>query len=108
MSKFVKTLSASNGEIKTLRAESLAEEVKLEVETFLNNLKRESIQLKNKLTKLTDLAPDNKYSLRPGGDGFDAAAWIKELHQTKMDIALKEVELTQAEEIVKEWFTDED
>ena len=106
MSKFVKTLSASNDKIKQSRAQALAEEAKLEVDTFVNNLKRDVIQLKNKLAKLTDLAPDNSFSLRPGGDSFDAASWVKELHHTKMDLALKEIELEKAEDIVTEWFSD--
>ena len=67
MSKFVETLSASNQTIKEARAEMIAEETVIEVQQFVSNLKKEKLQLKNKITKLTDLAPDNSYSLRPGG-----------------------------------------
>lgn len=107
MSKFVKTLSASNQEIKEARAEMIAEETVIEVQQFVSNLKKEKLQLKNKITKLTDLAPDNSYSLRPGGKDFDAAKWVKELHQAKMDLKLKEIALAEAEGIMNEWFEDE-
>ena len=105
--KFTQTLSASNGDIKLARAQSLSEEVGLEVETFVQNLKREKIQLNNKLNSLTDLAPDNTYSLRPGGANFDAKRWVAELHKTRMDLKLKGIELAEAEAIYTEWFKTE-
>lgn len=107
MSKFVKTLSASNAEIKETRAKMLAETTVLEVESFVQGLKKEKLELYNKLANLTDLAPDNTYSLRPGSKDFDAKAWVRELHSTKMEIALKEMELEEAQSIYDEWFGDE-
>lgn len=102
--KFTSTLSASNAEIKVARAKSLSDSTVLEVESFIQNLKREKNQLANKLNNLTDLAPDNSYSLRPGSKEFDAAKWMKELHTTKMDLELKEIELKAAQDIFDEWF----
>jgi len=107
MSKFVETLSASNQEIKEARAEMIAEETVIEVQQFVSNLKKEKLQLRNKITKLTDLAPDNSYSLRPGGKDFNAAKWVQELHQAKMDLKLKDIALAEAEAIMDEWFKDE-
>ena len=104
MNKFSSTLSASNVDIKKARAEALASTTVLEVETFIQNLKRDKNELSCRLTDLTDLAPDNTYSLRPGAKNFDAGAWMKELHKTKMDIELKTIELDVAEAIYKEWF----
>jgi len=107
MSKFVTMLSASNQDIKSSRAEMIAEETIIEVNQFVSTLKKEKMLLKNKIVKLTDLAPDNTYSLRPGGKDFNATKWVQELHQTKMDLKLKEIELTEAESILTEWFTEE-
>lgn len=104
MNKFVKTLSASNADIKEARAKALGEETVIEVTTFIQNLRREKVQLSNKLNQLTDLAPDNTYSLRPGGSNFNAAKWVEELHKTRMDLKLKCIELEEAEAIEKEWF----
>ncbi|MEN6292320.1 MAG: hypothetical protein ABFD07_09960 [Methanobacterium sp.] len=108
MSKFVNMLSASDSAIKETRAKQLAEDTVLEVDSFINNLKRELSKLNNKLTSLTDLAPDNTYSLRPGSKDFDASRWVNELHETKMEIKLKTIELEVASEIRNEWFTSED
>jgi hypothetical protein len=108
MNKFAQTLSASNADIKTTRAQALAETTVLEVESFIQSLKREKLQLNNKLNQLTDLAPDNTYSLRPGSKDFDASRWVNELHETKMEIKLKTIELEVASEIRNEWFTSED
>jgi hypothetical protein len=107
MSKFVNMLSASDNTIKETRAKQLAEDTILEVDTFINTLKRELSKLNNKLTSLTDLAPDNTYSLRPGSKDFDASRWMNELHETKMEIKLKIIELEVANEIKNEWFVSE-
>lgn len=104
VNKFASTLSSSNAEIKATRAQSLADTTVLEVESFIQNLKKEKLQLANKLNNLTDLAPDNSYSLRPGNKDFNAQAWIKELHTTRMDLKLKAVQLDEAQAIYDEWF----
>lgn len=106
MNKFSSMLSASNDNIKTTRAQSLAEATSLEVEAFISSLKRERNQLNSKLTNLTDLAPDNTYSLRPGAKDFDAAKWVKELHTTRMDLSLLDIKIKEAEAINKEWFSE--
>lgn len=108
MSKFVNMLSASDSAIKETRAKQLAEDTILEVDAFITSLRRELSKLNNKLTSLTDLAPDNTYSLRPGSKDFDASKWMNELHETKMEIKLKTIELEVANEIKNEWFVSED
>jgi hypothetical protein len=106
MSKFAKMLSASNAEIKEKRAEMLSSKTKLEAQTLLNNLTRDRSELENELVNLTDLAPDNTYSLRPGSAEFKADEWVKSLHRVKMDISLKDIEIKIAQEIFDEWFAD--
>jgi polysaccharide deacetylase 2 family uncharacterized protein YibQ len=107
MSKFTNMISASNSATLSSRAADLENEVLIEVESFINNLKREKAQLKTKVNKLTDLAPENTTSLRPGHPDFEASEWIKNLHQCRMDLALKEVELTEAQAIYDEFFGEE-
>jgi hypothetical protein len=102
--KFSRMLSASNGDIKTVRAQILAETTLDAVDSFVQTLRRERNVLRTTLANLTDLAPENTYSLRPGSEKFDASAWIKELHKTTMQLQLKEVELEVANDIQKEWF----
>ena len=105
--KFASMLSASNTDIKSTRAEMVAESTSDEVDSFITNLRKEKRALSIKLNNLTDLAPDNTYSLRPGSKDFDATKWVKELHSTKMQLELKSIELKVAEEIKDEWFSAE-
>jgi len=107
MSKFTNMISASNSATLMSRSEDLAEEVVLELNSFINNLKKEKSQLKTKINKLTDLAPENTTSLRPGHPDFEPSEWVKNLHQYRMDLALKEVELTEAQAIYDEYFGEE-
>lgn len=104
--KFVQTLSASSANIKEARARNLSEVASIEALTLVQNLKREKLNLENKIANLTDLAPETNDSLRPGSKNFDAPAWIKELFETKMDLKLKEIEIEEAQSIVDEWFSD--
>lgn len=105
--KFAQALSASDKSIKETRANMLADTTVLEVEAKISNVKRDLNTLKNKMNQLTDLAPDNTYSLRPGHKDFNAAKWMEELCQVKLDIRLKTIELEVAESIQKEWFGEE-
>jgi uncharacterized protein YdcH (DUF465 family) len=107
MSKFKNMVSASNSNTLSSRASDLEEEVVLELNSFINNLKKEKSQLKTKINKLTDLAPENTTSLRPGHPDFEPSEWVKNLHQYRMDLALKEVELTEAQAIYDEYFGEE-
>ena len=107
MSKFVSMLSADSDSTLSKRAKNLAESAIIEVETFIQNLRKEKLQLNGKLNDLTDLAPENTYDLRPGGKNFDASKWIAELHKVRMDLALKDIELQEAQAIYDEWFAEE-
>ena len=107
MSKFVSMLSADSDSTLSKRAKNLAESAIIEVETFIQNLRKEKLQLNGKLNDLTDLAPENTYDLRPGGKNFDASKWVAELHKVRMDLALKDIELQEAQAIYDEWFAEE-
>jgi len=105
--KFIQTLSASDASIKETRASILSQTASIEANTLVQNLTREKLALESKIARLTDLAPDTTYSLKPGGDDFNAAKWVKDLHSTRMELKLKQIELNEAEAIVAEWFTNE-
>jgi hypothetical protein len=107
MSKFVNMLSADSNATLGNRAKNLADSAVLEVESFIGNLRKEKLQLNTKLNDLTDLAPENTYDLRPGGKDFDAGRWVAELHRVRMDLALKEVQLAEAQAIYDEWFAED-
>tara|TARA_R110000782_G_scaffold15939_4_gene46117 strand:- start:2592 stop:2921 length:330 start_codon:yes stop_codon:yes gene_type:complete len=100
-------LSADSNATLGNRAKNLADSAVLEVESFIGNLRKEKLQLNTKLNDLTDLAPENTYDLRPGGKDFDAGRWVAELHRVRMDLALKEVQLAEAQAIYDEWFAED-
>ena len=102
--KFVATLSASDANIKATRAANIGGLAEIEASTLVQNLKKEKLGLENKIANMTDLAPDTTFSLKPGGDNFDAAKWVKDLHKASMDLKLKNIELEVAESIYNEWF----
>ncbi len=108
MSKFEKTLIRDGKEMKADRAADLAQTVQMEVEDLVRKLTKEKLALKSKINNLSDLGPENSYSLRPADKSFDAAKWVNSLHETKLDLKLKQVELDAAEEILKEWFIEGD
>ena len=102
--KFVATVSASDANIKSTRAANLGELASIEASTLVQNLKREKLSLENKIANMTDLSPETTFSLRPGGDNFDAAKWVKDLHKATMELKLKNIEMEVAESIFNEWF----
>lgn len=108
MGKFAKMISASNSATLANRAHDLEEDVSLELNSFINELKKQKSKLKSTINKLTDLAPENTTSLRPGHPDFVPSKWVSELHQCRMDLALKEVELKEAEAIYNEYFGEEE
>lgn len=104
MNKFEKTIS-DTGNILTQRGKNLSDTVVLEVEELTFRIKKEKALLENKIVNLTDIAPDNTYSLRPGGPDFNATEWVKELFDTKLKLSMVDVKLDVVKNIKKEWFT---
>ena len=108
MSKFKSMLSQGADGIKKQRAETIANSASLEMEDLITRLRRDLNSLKQKEMTLTDIGPDNEYSLHPANQNFDAAKWISQMHKLRMDIRLKEIEMSEAISIKAEWFTDDD
>ena len=102
--KFITNLSASDSSIKETRAILLSKGASIAANGLVQRIESEKLALEMEISKLTDLAPDTSYSLKPGGDKFDAVKWVDDLHKTKLKLRLKEIELESAQEIVKEWF----
>ena len=108
MSKFKSTLTASDSKIKATRAANVELEVKMEVEDLVRKLTKEKLSLSSKIDNLCDLGPDVTTSLRPTSKDFNPAKWVSELHEARLDMELKDVELASAKEILKEWFADDE
>lgn len=102
--KFITNLSASDASIKEARATLLSKGASIAANALVQKIETDKLALEMEISKLTDLAPNNSYSLKPGGDDFDAATWVNNLHKTKLKLNLKEIELKAAQAIVDEWF----
>lgn len=103
MNKFKEKFAASTKDIKDSRASMASKAGDLEAKAFISNLEKEYGTLEMAKEDLIDLAPDNKYSLRPGKE-FNAGAWFKELVRLEVSMKLKKVELEIAREAYNEWF----
>ncbi|HEY4065154.1 MAG TPA: hypothetical protein VGM30_24790 [Puia sp.] len=105
MNKFVQNLTLSDNGIKSKRAGILGTQAKTAQDKLVLTLRGEKEELDSKLTQLEDLAPDTSISLKPGGDHFDASAWVEAMQETKVALVNKKIELKIAEETLAEWFT---
>lgn len=103
-SKFIKALSQGPKGVMDSRALNLFNSTKVEMDAAVTEIKRQIAKKNNELTNLTDLAPDNSYSLRPGGPDFDPAKWVKDCIELQLDIEELELRLSVTEKFQKEWF----
>ena len=106
MNKLERMLSADNRAVISARAKNAMEEISAEMSTLIANLEKDKREHVKKLTNLTDIGPDNATSLRVVDENFNAEKWLKEIHQLKMDIRLKEIEIKVAKEMHDEWLVD--
>lgn len=97
----------SSSEILKKRATMVATNLEIEQTNWVNNLKQEKMKLEMKIQDLTDFAPDSTDSLRPASKNFDAKQWVKELNEAKIELYELNIALEIAEEVTKEYFTDE-
>lgn len=103
--KFATTIAASSEDIKGQRADILEKSVKKAAKKLADKIDDEIDTLETKLLNLSDLAPETTYSLRPAnGKEFDADKWASDMFETRIQLALKKIELGEAEAILKEWF----
>lgn len=107
MSKFVKNLTQDADGVKAQRASIIASATKSKQESLVNKLKEQKLELDTKLLNLTDLSPDNSFSLKPGGDNYDPERWVIEMQNTQIAILNKKIEIEVAERTLKEWFGEE-
>lgn len=102
--QFLNSLMKSSTDIKAARAELISEEAKSCQEELTRKLRDEVRDLKRNLMKLTDIYPDSELSLKVSRDDFDAKQWARSLHDTQVNLRIKEIELDIAENTLKTWF----
>jgi hypothetical protein len=103
-SKFLSSLTESSSGIKEKRASILERSTELAMNTAIQEKQQKVNDLEIKIENLTDLSPENTYSLRPGNPDFNEKEWVKELLDSKLELKIAEMELEVAMETKEEWF----
>lgn len=102
--KFQTILAQDPSQALSQRSFILFEDTKSEQEELLRTLRAEKRVLDMKILNLVDLSPENRDSLRPGGEKFSSKNWVKEMQNVKIQLLNKQVEIQAAEETLEEWF----
>lgn len=104
LNKFERSISNGSGALAE-RGALVARAVKLAQEDKVRGLESEINNLRLSLHKLCDVSPENTQDTKPRGlAAEDPKAWVDQVHNLKMQIALKEEELAVALETLNEWF----
>jgi len=104
MNKFKELIIKSGPEIKAQRAQTLADATFRKQTALVNKLKDELAEIDLQIEQITDIAPTNTYSLKPGGKSFDPSKWVEELHRLKRERYNTEIDLSIAVETLNSWF----
>ena len=107
MNKFTKSIGASDATIKGQRASIMGESAAAEAKALLDSLLKEKREIKTKILNLADLSPETTVALGPNAKEFNAASWIKQMHELELQLILNKVKVKAAKKIQKEWFTEE-
>lgn len=105
MNKFEQLISTTRGALAR-RAHNVSTAAEIAQQDLLNKLRIEKTQLEAKLMNLTDLAPDNSYSLNPATKDWDATKWAEELQDTKQKIYNITIKIRLAQETYNEYFSE--
>lgn len=104
MNKFESLIGTNGNEVLKRRATNIAINAEIAQQTIVNTLKQRKSELEMKIMNLTDLAPEDTTSLRPGSKDWDAAKWALDLQNAKVALYTTSIELKIAEDTYEEYF----
>ena len=107
MSKFKENLIADNSSIKENRARIIINATENELTNHINKIKNEINRKEMELEQLNDVAPENTFSLKPGGEGFDPQKWVEGNVRIEQDLYSLRIKLDIAQKIYKVWFKED-
>ena len=107
MNLFKKNITANSDSVKGKRADLLASATERQQRNLISELEQKIDDHEMKLQQLTDIAPENTYSLKPGGDNFDPNKWVREQHQIVLELYALNVELEIANKVYGKWFEED-
>lgn len=108
MNKFTKLISNTGNDTLKRRAENIAQTAEIAQQNLVNSLKQKKAEINLLIENLTDLAPEDTDSLRPGNKDWDPKVWVTELQKAKEDKYTIEIQLKLAQETFNEYFGKED
>lgn len=107
MSNFIKKIVATESTLSS-RATQMAKQAETASQQLILSLQAEIDKRELRKAELSDFAPDTKDSLRPSaGKGWDATAWVTELHKIDFELYNLKVELAIAQQAHTEWFAED-
>lgn len=104
MNKFLQLITSDGSKTLERRATTLAQQGEIAQKVIINNLEAQLQKVELTITNLTDLAPESKDSLLPGGKNWDADAWANALQEAKCKKYEIEVQLRIAKETLDDLF----
>jgi len=108
MGKFLKMMSQADNNTLKSRANAINQQADIAQTNVINGLKQRKAEIEIQIQSLTDFAPDNTQSLRPGMANWNPSKWAKDLHNAKVELYELELQLKIAEETYKEFFGEEE
>ena len=104
MNKFTKLISNTGNDTLTRRAENIAQTAEIAQQNLVNKLKQKKAEISLHIENLTDLAPENTDSLRPGSKDWSPETWVAQLQEAKEEKYVIEIQLKRAQETFDEYF----
>jgi hypothetical protein len=101
--KFASVLAADDATVKAVRSQNLSDQVLIEATSLTTKLTRDLLKIDAEINRITDLAPESKDSLRPGGSNFNPEQWVARMFELRLDRREKQIELDEALTLQKEW-----
>lgn len=108
MNKFTSLISNTGNDTLKRRAENIAATAEIAQQNLVNKLKQRKAEISLHIENLTDLAPENTESLRPGNKDWNPETWVTELQKAKEDKYTIEIQLKLAQETFDEYFREKD
>jgi hypothetical protein len=108
MGKFLKMMSQNDSKTLQARAAVINTQAELQQKNLINALKQKKAEMELKIQSLTDFAPDNTQSLRPGTAGWEPKKWVTDLQNAKVTLAEIELQLKIAEDTYEDFFGEDE
>lgn len=106
MNKFQNLIGGSTDSVKSNRTTLLAKSTMNAANQNINKIENQINEVEMDIERITDVAPENTYDLRPGGKNFSPNKWVSDITVFKLKLYKLYIELEIAKNIRDEWFSE--